>query len=113
MILCALKIEMNWNEIELDYCYIFNILIDKYLTYLTSSSDSNATDHRNFFITRSVSAGYVVIKNVSAPASGGDNVAPVRISDLRVVKTSGKNRTVVLSWRASGDDTDSDTGICN
>nr|KAG5714694.1 hypothetical protein BaRGS_000182 [Batillaria attramentaria] len=46
----------------------------------------------------------------TADAAGSDdNEAPVRISDLRVVKTSGQNRTVVLSWRASGDDADHET----
>ncbi|PVD39196.1 hypothetical protein C0Q70_01824 [Pomacea canaliculata] len=64
-------------------------------------------------VERTASAGYIFITmNTSAhqSSSGSDDTeAPVRISDLRVVKTSSKNRTVVLSWRASGDDTDQET----
>ncbi|KAK7089201.1 hypothetical protein V1264_024923 [Littorina saxatilis] len=80
------------------------------------AADTAPIDPRDVFVQRSVSAGYVVItpnnKTKPSPAHAGDREAPVRISDLRVVKTSSKNRTVMLSWRASGDDTDRDTGNC-
>ncbi|XP_076459807.1 calcium-activated chloride channel regulator 1-like [Babylonia areolata] len=82
----------------------------------TTTSNTDASKDPNYFVQRSASAGHIVVwpkgnKTSGAHASTGspDTEAPVRISDLRVVKTSGKNRTVVLSWRASGDDTDRDT----
>lgn len=77
-------------------------------------------DPRNKFVQRSATAGYVVIKHTgnssrahasvrSVDGQEIDSEAPVRISDLRVVRTSQENQTVVLSWRASGDDADKDT----
>ncbi|KAK7507541.1 hypothetical protein BaRGS_00001476 [Batillaria attramentaria] len=83
-----------------------------------SESTKVSTNTQILYVQRTASAGYFVIDRNSntshgnyAPQSTGsdDNEAPVRISDLRVVKTSGQNRTVVLSWRASGDDADHET----
>lgn len=86
-------------------------MTDKYFADFTGGKDR--------YVQRTVSAGHVVISSVDrVPRAAVDNInndvePPVRISDLRVVKTSNKNRSVVLSWTASGDDTDHGSGKTN
>ncbi|KAL8558268.1 hypothetical protein ACOMHN_053653 [Nucella lapillus] len=82
----------------------------------TTGSPTESSTNPNYFVQRSVSAGHIVVwpggnktRRAHARSGNDDTEAPVRISDLRVVKTSGRNRTVVLSWRASGGDTDRNT----
>ncbi|XP_033644316.1 calcium-activated chloride channel regulator 1-like [Asterias rubens] len=54
---------------------------------------------------RLVSAG--AIRMTGVPPNGTDELPPGKITDLRVVGTSYKDKTVELEWTATGDDFDS------
>lgn len=69
-------------------------------------------------ITRAITAGsFRLMGNSPGDVRSGrttfppeDELAPVRITDLKVMSTSQADRTVVLAWTAPGGDLDHDTG---